>query len=222
MAGYETFRIGAEVSCSDGNCGELRRVVVDPVAKAVTHLVVEPKHRLGIGRLVPVDSIETAGEEIRLRCDLNRFKEFELAEETQFLPGTGRYPGYDETEMMAWPYYSLGTMGLGSPSSAADGPHVVASESVPPGEVDVGRGERVEASDGEIGRVQGLVMDPATRHVTHVLLQEGHLWGRKQVAIPIKSIQAMDDGVAVRLTKEEIADLPPVSIEDFETEPPSR
>ena len=37
--------IGAEVSCTDGVCGEVSRVVVDPVAKALTHLVVKPQYR---------------------------------------------------------------------------------------------------------------------------------------------------------------------------------
>ena len=54
------FTIGAEVSCSDGVCGEVRRVVVDPVARAVTHLVVEPKYRRGHGRLVPLDLVDDA------------------------------------------------------------------------------------------------------------------------------------------------------------------
>ena len=35
------FTIGAEVSCSDGACGKVSRVVVDPVARTVTHLVVD-------------------------------------------------------------------------------------------------------------------------------------------------------------------------------------
>ena len=39
--------------------------------------------------------------------------------------------------------------------------------------------------DGPIGRVQGLVVDPTDHHVTHVLLAKGHLWGEKEVAIPI-------------------------------------
>jgi hypothetical protein len=39
------FMIGAEARCSDGVCGEVTRVVIDPVAETVTHLVVEPKHR---------------------------------------------------------------------------------------------------------------------------------------------------------------------------------
>ena len=33
MTGTTEFIIGTEVSCTDGACGELRRVVVDPVAR---------------------------------------------------------------------------------------------------------------------------------------------------------------------------------------------
>jgi hypothetical protein len=36
------FITGSSVSCSDGPCGELTRVVVDPAARTVTHLVVGP------------------------------------------------------------------------------------------------------------------------------------------------------------------------------------
>jgi hypothetical protein len=50
------FTIGADARCTDGACGKVIRVVVDPVARAVTHLVVEPKHRHGLGRLVPLDA----------------------------------------------------------------------------------------------------------------------------------------------------------------------
>ena len=48
------FTIGTEVSCTDGPCGAVTKVVVNPVAQTVTHLVVEPKHRAGLGRLVPL------------------------------------------------------------------------------------------------------------------------------------------------------------------------
>ena len=46
-----------------------------------------------------------------------------------------------------------------------------------------------------------------------MLLQEGHLWGRKQVAIPIASVTKVDDQVRVNLTKDEIRDLPPVDVD---------
>jgi hypothetical protein len=48
------FVLGSSVSCSDDPCGELTRMVVDPAARTVTHLVVEPPHRGGPSRLVPV------------------------------------------------------------------------------------------------------------------------------------------------------------------------
>jgi len=44
MGAGEQFNIGEQVSCADGECGTLTRVVIDPLAKAVTHLVVESRH----------------------------------------------------------------------------------------------------------------------------------------------------------------------------------
>ncbi len=38
------FSIGANASCSDGPCGELTRLIVDPETQAVTHLVIGSKH----------------------------------------------------------------------------------------------------------------------------------------------------------------------------------
>ncbi len=217
MTDATEFTIGSEVSCSDGVCGELGRVVVDPVAKALTHLVVEPKHGSGEGRLVPVDLVDAAGEEIRLRCTSAEFDALEHAEETKFLPGASGQWGYGEGQIVSWPYYGLGMggmgmggMGLGNMNA---GPQVVTRDRVPVGDVEVRRGEHVHATDGDIGRVQGLVVDPADRHVTHVLLDEGHLWGKKEVAIPISAVTGVEEGVRLNLSKDELADLPPVELD---------
>ena len=79
--------------------------------------------------------------------------------------------------------------------------------------MEIRRGDQVHASDGDIGRVQGLVIDPRNHHVTHVLLQEGHLWGRKEVAIPISAVASTSDGIRLTITKQEVRDLPPVDID---------
>src|SRR5665213_1840706 len=73
MSETAEFTIGSEVACSDGICGELTRVVVDPVARALTHLVVEPRNRQGTGRLVPIELVDAAAEGIRLRCTQSEF-----------------------------------------------------------------------------------------------------------------------------------------------------
>lgn len=219
MSDAVKYTIGAEVSCEDGVCGELSRVVLDPVARVLTHLVVEPRHRPGLARLVPIELVGASAEQIRLQCSAAEFDALEAAEEARFLPEASGQFGYADSEVFAWPYYGLGRgiggMGLGGIGMAA-APQSIAFDRVPVGEVEVRHGEHVHATDGPIGRIQGLVIDPADQHVTHVLLQEGHLWGRKEVAIPIGAVtEVADDGVRLELTRDQVRDLPPVDLADL-------
>jgi hypothetical protein len=205
MAEATQFTIGVEASCRDGVCGKVIRIVVDPIARAVTDIVVEPPHRQGLGRLVPLQLVSATAPEVTLTCTLAEFDALPLAEENRFLPGAGLFPGYSPGAVLALPYYGLGAGNVTPP---------VTVDTLPLGEVGVRRGETVRATDGEIGSVQGLVIDPATRHVTHVLLQEGHLWGRKEVAIPIGAVTDIADGIRLNLAKEDVQNLPAVEVED--------
>ena len=211
MAGTSQFTIGSEASCSDGAVGKLSRVIVDPVAEKVTHLVVEPEHRRDQGRLVPLDVVDAGADGIQLQCTRAEFEKLEPAEENQFIPATTGYEGYGygPGQMGYWPYYFHGGgMGVGGGVPA----HTVTSDAVPLGEVDVRRGDPVHATDGEIGRVQGLVIDRGSCHVTHVLLQEGHLWGRKEVAIPIDAVASTVGGIRLTIAKQQVQELPPVDV----------
>lgn len=199
--------IGREVACSDGVCGDLRRVIVDPAVSEVTHLAIEPKHGLGSGRLVPIALVEVTGEEISLRCTLSEFDALEEADEFLLTKETGGQWVFGFGMVGA----SSGGSGMGGArmGNAGPGPQAVASDRVPEGEVEVQRGDQVHATDGDIGRVQGLVVNSSDQRVTAVLLAEGHLWGQKQVLIPISAITSVDDGVMLNLTKDEVRDLPP-------------
>ena len=213
------YEIGAKVDCQGEPCGHLDRVVLDPVAKRLTHLVVEPGHGLSERRLVPLDLVDPAGSDvhgIRLRCDNAGFEALQAAEETEFLPGEEQL-GYRPEQLVVWPYFGLGAEGMSigdagqlSPLDAAPLVH----DRVPAGEMQIRRGDRVEAVDGEIGQVKGLVVDPRDQAVTHVLLQEGHLWGRKTVAIPIREVSCGTDGVRTSLNKQQLGELPPVDFDE--------
>ena len=87
----------------------------------------------------------------------------------------------------------------------------VLEDVIPVGEEEVGPGDRVHPVDGEIGRVQGFLVNPDDDRVTHVLLQQGHQWGRKKVAIPISAVTRVEDGIRLNLTKEQVGELPPVA-----------
>jgi sporulation protein YlmC with PRC-barrel domain len=233
MSGTTDFTIGSDVSCSDGACGELKRVVIDPVARALTHLVVEPKHLGDNGRLVPIDLVVSADQEIKLSCTKAQFEKLDEAEETQFIPGGNSQFGYGREQAFSWPYYRMGAggyygmgggysmgggglgaglMGNGTPGGGL----VVVNDRVPLGEVEVRRGEHVFATDGAIGRVQGLVVHPDDHCVTHVLLDEGHLWGQKRVGVPISAVKDVNNGVRLNLTKDQVRDLPPVEVDEQE------
>jgi hypothetical protein len=196
MADQMQFAIGTKASCSDGPCGELRRMIIDPAADTVTHLVIEAKHRQQPGRLVPLDLVDSAAGEIRLRCTVAEFDRLEPAEERELVEGPGLGVG---GPVGMTPYAGIPTPAL-----------VVEQDIVPVGEAQVGPGEPVHAVDGEIGQVQGFLVDPGDRRVTHVLLREGHLWGRKQVAIPVSAVTGVEEGIRLNMTKQQVEDLPPV------------
>jgi hypothetical protein len=206
----EVIAIGATALCTDGQCGQVRCVVVDPVARDVTHVVVETKHRKGLGRLVPLDLLDVAGDQVTLHCDLATFEDLELAEQVQFMPRSVGYSTYKPQETLTLPYYGLGLAAV----TAAENPAlVVTHDTLPLGEVGVHRGDCVRALDGEIGKVEGLVIERLSHHVTHVLLQEGHLWGRRDVAIPIHAVTTFEGGIQLDMSKSAVQSLPLVVVE---------
>lgn len=216
MSDVTRFEIGATVRCSDGVCGKLLSAVVDPVARVVTHIVVEPERRWGLGRLIPLDQVTGTNGDVRLRCTLAEFERYESAEETEFLTEAGAEWGYDG-QVLTWPYYGLGLGRLGGLDDyGGNAPQPIVYDKLPVGEVAVRRGQPVEATDGRIGKVQGLVIDPSDGHVTHVLLQEGHLWGRRKVTLPISTVATVgagDAGVRLNLSKDDVDRLPEVEVE---------
>jgi sporulation protein YlmC with PRC-barrel domain len=191
------FTLGARASCPDGFCGVVSRTILDPAARTVTHLVIGPRHGPG-GRLVPLDLVEAAAGEIRLRCTLDEFGRLDPAEETELVDG-----GYGDA----------GAMGMGGSvpgMSLGYSTPLVVEHAVPLGDIEVERHESVLAMDGHIGQVEGFAVDPADQKVTHVLLKEGHLWGRRQVAIPVSAVASVDAGIRLNITKQQVEDLPPL------------
>lgn len=214
MADTTLFTIGTEASGSDGAVGKLCRVIIDPTVEEVTYLVIAPEDRPELGRLVPIDLVVAGGpaDRITLGCSTVEFGNLDPAEDTQFVQSVAGYGSYGPGQIGYMPYYGLGGgmvlpgLDLESPAGA----QMVTTDTVPLGEVEIRRGQPVQATDGDIGHVQGLVIDPGSRHVTHVLLQEGHLWGKKEVAIPIRAVASTRDGIALTISKREVQELPPV------------
>jgi sporulation protein YlmC with PRC-barrel domain len=201
MAQTMPFKIGADASCTDGACGQVRRIIVNPITREVTHLAVDPKYGRGLGRLVPVDLVDATTGQIRLRCTLAEFQALRPAEEG------GGVADLDPTGHLGNPPNQVRWV-LGPMHDPGDAGQGVTVDYVPSGEVDIRRELIVCATDGEIGQVRGLNVEPGGHHVTHVLLQEGHIWGRKEVAIPIGAVTKIGTLlIHLSLTKQQVKDL---------------
>ena len=201
-----TLVLGSAAVCSDGYRGQVRAVVLDPAAGTVTHLVVEPEGRSGLARLVPLDLVDAASGEIRLRCTEAEFQDLEAGEET-----LAEFTLAYEVPVQLLP---PGWRGAGPPvAEGSEFPRIPEKETidvVPPGEVEERPGGHVHATDGDIGQIRALRFDPASRQVTHVLVREGHLLARKDVAVPFSSVAGFDDdGIRLSITRQQVRDLPP-------------
>lgn len=221
------FTLGSDVRCADGDCGQVKSVVISPGEDSVTHLVVEPAHEQGLAKLVPLRLVDTAhapatGGEVRLRCSVAEYDQLDAAEATYSSPAVEGDPNYYSDPMVSWPSYAPpGTMSMpgvmGMPAMPGDGAREV-EETVTvdtvqaqlPGADEVSPGEHVHAKDGDIGHIQGIVMDPDTGHVTAVLLREWHLLSHRTVLVPRSAVATVDaEGFHLSISKRQVRDLPP-------------
>jgi sporulation protein YlmC with PRC-barrel domain len=212
------LEIGDRVRCTDGGYGELADIVIDPLEKRLTHLVVQPEQGEGESRLVPIQLVKGRDEdqrEIELECTLDEAQGFESVREAAYLR-LGENPVVDPDwdvgvqDVLAMPYYA----GLGDPYPGEIPTHVTMYyDRVPKGEVEVRRASAVISADGHsLGEVDGFVVD-ADEHITHFVLERGHLWGRKEVTIPIGAVASVEsDAVHVALSKDEVGALPAVRV----------
>jgi uncharacterized protein YrrD len=199
--------LNAQVECTDGVYGHSEYVLIDPVTDQVTHMIVKEDSSPNTEYIVPVDSVaETIDDTIRLHCSKAELEKMDPFIKTKFI---------EEKAPDRQFVYVGGGMGMGSyyyfPYVSAESSvyEAVEHEQIPPGELAVRRGTRVEATDGYVGKVDEFVVNPKNGHITHLVMHEGHLWGKKDVIIPISAMgDDRRDTVFLKLDKHQIESLP--------------
>ena len=201
----------AQVECTDGACGRSAYVLINPVIDKVTHLVVR-EDASNTEYIVPVDLMnETIANTIRLRCSKAELKKMPPFIKTTFIKEkvpnkNSNYPGglYGGEGYFYLPYVTSAEETIQVP---------VEHKQIPGGELTVHRGTRVEATDGYVGQVDEFVIDPVNGQITHLVMREGHLWGQKDVIIPLSALgTTLNDTVFLKLDKHQIEALPTFSL----------
>jgi hypothetical protein len=193
--------INVKVNCSDGPCGRTTRVILKPSTKEITHVVIDNDDPLaGKEYLVDVNRImESDPTKVRLTLSQEELEQMPLFSATQFIPS--ELGGFTGVPYMMWPYY---------PAAA---PVQVEGKPIPAGELVIRRGAKVNALEGPVGKVDEFLIDPANDQITHLIMREGHLWGKRDVTIPVEQIDHFkDDTVFLRLSRPDIEQLPTVPV----------
>ncbi len=193
--------INAKVNCSDGPCGRSTRVILNPGTKKITHVVVangnavsETEYLVDVNRIMESDP-----NKIRLTATQDELAKMPVFSAAQFIPSN--LGGYTGVPYLMWPYYPAMT------------PIKIEGKAIPVDELIIRRGARVNAIDGPVGKVDEFLIDPANTQITHLIMREGHLWGKREVTIPVSQIDHFkEETVFLRLTKEDIEKLPSVPV----------
>ncbi len=189
----------AEAVCTDGVCGKTTRVVLRPKTQEITHVVVKESNAPYQERMIPVEWIvKSSPERIDLNCAKERVAKAQNFTEIDFVK-------VEVPQLAAYEYgYSWAPF-----QPRTDNTIRMEREAVPSGEMAIRRGAHVEATDGRIGRVDELIVDPATEKISHIVLRKGHLWGQRDVIIPVDQVEIIEeDIVRLKLDKEAVEKLP--------------
>ena len=192
--------LDALVVCVDGECGKLSHVIIERNSQKLTHFVVAVSNLLeSHKRLVSTDYVvRTTAKSVALNCTKEELAAMPPFTEMRFLnPITSQYEPLEEfsDEALA----SRGSYLAWSDPSMLTDPGVgifsmpVEEELIPAGEMAVHRGASVEATDGHIGKVEEFLIDPNDRHLTHLVLERGHLWHKQELTLPMSAIARMDE-----------------------------
>lgn len=196
--------VNAEVACVDGVCGQSTYVIINPISRQVTHVVVKRKDGMHTEHLVPLDLVgDTTHDLIRLHCTTHELAKLEPFTETEYVQERIPDVEYLEDAYLVWPY-DIPELNTTIP---------ITHRRIPHGELAIHRGARVEATDGHVGRVDEFLVDPVDTHITHLVLREGHLWGQKDVTVPVSEIDRIEaDTVTLKLDKHGVEALPAIPI----------
>jgi uncharacterized protein YrrD len=194
--------INAKVYCQDKFCGHAQAVLIDPVNDVVTHVVVKESNNSHAERLVPIDLIDASmADNIHLKLNTTMLKNLPSLYDVEYIQTT--VPHFIEITDMA-----------------LMGPVVVPEKKffkekiyhIPSKELTVKRGTRVFSADGyDIGTVDEFLVNQNGGNVTYLVLREGHIFGKKDVFIPVKEIETIkEDNIHLVLDKKNIERLPAI------------
>ncbi len=142
-------------------------------------------------------------DSIYLKCSLEELKGMPRFSEMHWLEADRDEPGYSADAIYLAPFVTPLRTGV----------IPIETERIPRGEIAIRRGAFVEASDGLVGTVGEFLIDPDSGQISHIVLQEGHLWGKQEIVIPLSAVdEALESTVYLKMDREDVEALPAIPL----------
>ena len=199
--------LNGDVQCTDGAGGQVVAAVLDPVRWTMSHLVIDIKGHGHREYLAPLDLIaDDTAHGISLNCSKDGLSHLAPFLETEIAEDQGI--GLPNAEGLAYAEFQSGLSATDF-SMTTGGPAYVDVEAIPDNELATRHGIPVYATDHQVGQLDELVITPESGQITHVVLKEGHLFGKKEIAVPVGQVDRIGEvAVQLKLAKHEVEQLP--------------
>ena len=201
--------LNADIHCMDGTGGQAVAAVLDPVRLTMSHIVVDIKGHGHTEYLAPLDLISgSSAKGIILTCAKDDLAHLDPFLRTVRVEDQG--VGMVNAQGLAYAEFQSGisTTDFGV---TGGGTAYVDEEAIPVNELATRHGIPVYASDHQVGQLDEFVVIPESGQITHVVLKEGHVFGKKEIAVPVDQVDRIGEvAVYLKLAKHEVEQLPQV------------
>lgn len=206
------LNIGAQVFCSGDRCGKLAKAAVNSETMQVTHLIVEEGFLLKRSRVFPISSVDrTTPDEITLSITVDELEKYpEYREEVVERP-VRRHE--DTLTPAAW------REGMPHGQTVTTPVQTVRERvryGVPEELAVIGRGTPINGLEGQIGKLDHLLVEAGGGEISRLVVQQGLLF-TTQKALPVSIVESIaESGISVAARTEELRSLPQYEVDGYE------
>ena len=188
--------------CLDGVGGQVSHILINERNWKITYLVVEEGGAGGDDWMVPLRFVASSSPaEVRLNCSLAQLHHFEHFTQAEAEPEKS--------------FAQTGPLLVPATGSVYEAVLLLAKDGhIPEGYLSLDWGSEVRAADnGLAGRVHAVRCETLHHMLSALVLRQGRLWSKKQVAVPAHNIASIEPGqVTLNLDRCQIADLPALQL----------
>ncbi|HEU5102755.1 MAG TPA: DUF1269 domain-containing protein [Roseiflexaceae bacterium] len=192
--------LGAQVECMDGYGGSVTGLIVDPLARRLTHIVVRDYTVPAVDHLVSLAQVAVTTEDrVRLGCSRDTLAALEPFADERYIRSEASY---------YMPIYAIDSF------MEFEAEHIpLVTEQIPPGELAIQDGAQILASDGPIGEVSAFVVEGASGAISAIVVRVGDGPTSRKQTIPIREVERIGSRtLSLRLARGQVARLPARSV----------